>query len=299
MHRKVKTVIAILALTATMVLISACSGQDSREFREISDELQQETASMRVLLDHLQVENQSLSARLSEAEALLARLPLTDLFAHEVSAWPTEDAATEEDSTYEPEPPAEPTSEDYSDEPAEYHAADEPSYTPDTYVPVLAAAAVNIIDMPVVAMSPENYNSWIPFGEIRTWDISRRDSTGYARLSGGILAGRVDANDGEGVLDSVAHTGHRHSVTYSLNSQYSRFRGTITLYWGNNDAQRDYQIVFVGDEERIFESPIITGGSQPIDFDVDVSGINQIRIGRLSPDGGAAIIGIVDAYFIP
>lgn len=300
MHRKTaKTIIAILALTVTLALITACSGQDSRELREISDALQQETANMQLMLSNLQIENQVLSARLSEAEALLVRLLIADPALMD----PTLDTTAEAEPTpdvyvpAEPEPQADPTEPTpYDDFATDYNETDAP-HEPTEDIP--ATAAINIMDMPIIATSPAAYNSWIPFGEIRTWDATRRDAAGYARLSGGILAGRVDTTDVEGVLDSVIHSGHRHSVTYLLDSQFTRFTGTITLYWGNIDASRDYQIVFVGDEERIFESSIISGGTLPFEFDVDVTGINELRIGRLSPDGGAAIIGIVDAYFIP
>ena len=149
---------------------------------------------------------------------------------------------------------------------------------------------------------PANENGWIEDGELRFWDTGRQqDNEGNLHASGGIFAG----NSGH-ILNEIARNwsvAHEHSVTYLLNADYSRFTGIIALSWDSRDTQDNYEIRFwnVDDSSIIYTSPVITGGTRPISFDIDVTGIEQLRIERLSPseewNHGLAEIGILDARF--
>ena len=149
---------------------------------------------------------------------------------------------------------------------------------------------------------PAHENGWIEDGELRFWDTGRQqDNEGTLHASGGIFAG--NSGHVRNWRERTWSVAHEHSVTYLLNADYSRFTGIIALSWDSRDTQDSYEIRFwnVDDSSIIYTSPVITGGTRPISFDIDVTGIEQLRIERLSPaeewDNGLAEIGILDARF--
>ena len=170
-----------------------------------------------------------------------------------------------------------------------------PAPTP-TPSPLPEPTPSNLANMDYFTLSPAAHeNSWTSHnGDVLTWGTARQDNTGKIYANGGILSGRST-----GLLDSPS-IGDGHSITYLLNANYSTFTGYIALAWESRDTQRNYQIRFWNADNDIilYESPIISGGTLPIDFGIiDVSGITQFRIERLSPERGLSQIGIVDANF--
>ena len=123
-------------------------------------------------------------------------------------------------------------------------------------------------------------NGWIRSG---TWERNRLDNAGNAH-TGGIFSGTIDRHNDNG-----------HSITYLINGEYTSFTGTIALSRDSRDAQREYSIHIYADNVRVFSTPTMTGGVAPIFFDIDVTGVEQIRIVRTAT--GSAEIGILSAGF--
>ena len=126
-------------------------------------------------------------------------------------------------------------------------------------------------------------NAWmsnIGAGRVRTWDSTRQDNAGNSHLHGGILS-LGDVNES--------------SVTYLLNGEFSRFEGVIALSWNSRAITGELQIRSWGDDNVLFTSPSFTGGTLPSSFDINVSGIQQLRIERISPNREGGEIGVVNA----
>jgi len=151
-------------------------------------------------------------------------------------------------------------------------------------------------------------NGWLlNNGNKRIVSETWQDNTGSTHLNGGIIAGNYGisetntnwTNGGSANANgrsSAQNRANGHTIAYLLNGNYHRFTGTIALNWNSRDAQRNYMIRVWGDSYRIlYESPIISGGTLPFSFDIDVRGVNQVRIERIA-DGNAAIA-IVNAGF--
>ena len=139
-------------------------------------------------------------------------------------------------------------------------------------------------DMEPVDYSPaKSSNGWAR----NNWSVVKKDNEGGTYEHGGIYAG--DGATFFGNLD------HEHSVTYELNANYKKFKGTIALSYESRDAERSYCIQFYGDGNLLYQSPIVTGGISPLIFDIDVSGVRQLKIVRVAD--GVGQVGIVNAAF--
>jgi hypothetical protein len=71
---------------------------------------------------------------------------------------------------------------------------------------------------------------------------------------------------------------------YNINQKYSRFKGAFALYYDykNTDTQAIYKIY--GDDTLLFQSPVITKGAYPAQFDIDVTGVVQLKIQKTGGD---------------
>lgn len=74
-------------------------------------------------------------------------------------------------------------------------------------------------------------------------------------------------------------------VVYKTNAYFR----TLTGYFGSDDIENRAghwnQLIIYGDEKKIYESPKISSGDDPILVDVDITGMNQIKIYFNSPNG--------------
>lgn len=84
-------------------------------------------------------------------------------------------------------------------------------------------------------------------------------------------------NLGNEHLHSIRGFGSSCSVTYKLNSQYSRLTG---LYYQNyNDRSSDYKTILVisGDGRELWRGTV-GGGIEPIPFDIDITGVLELTL---------------------
>lgn len=123
-------------------------------------------------------------------------------------------------------------------------------------------------------------NGWVRGGN---WGRNVLDNAGNAH-NGAIFAGTYNRHQDNG-----------HSITFLINGEYTSFTGVIALSRESRDAQLDYCIHIYADDVRVLHTPNITGGVPPISFDIDVTGVEQIRIVRVAQ--GRAEVGIFGAGF--
>ena len=168
-----------------------------------------------------------------------------------------------------------------------------PTPTPiPTPTPTPAPLPTNLTQMDFFTASPvQGQNRWFEWSS--TLQASTISNTGATWQDN---AGNTYANGGILSRGQWAHfnpiTGNGHSVTFLLNSRYTRFTGTIALSWVSRDNQHHYYIRIFGDDRELFTSQRITGGVLSIPFDVDVRGVTQLRIERLAT--GTAELGVMN-----
>lgn len=73
-------------------------------------------------------------------------------------------------------------------------------------------------------------------------------------------------------------SGHYYSGTYLLNMKYSRLKGNVSLLDRDKNTSEKLCLNIYGDNKLLYTSAVITAGAYPQDFDVDVSGVVQLRL---------------------
>lgn len=68
------------------------------------------------------------------------------------------------------------------------------------------------------------------------------------------------------------------NVSYLLDYKYSKFGGTFYLSKNDKSTEYGYRLLVYGDGKVIYHSKMITAGSKPIDFNVNVSNVSTMKI---------------------
>ena len=76
-------------------------------------------------------------------------------------------------------------------------------------------------------------------------------------------------NDGSGSEDTT--------VTYKLNGRYSRLTGVYFLPFSDRDTTTTYAAALYADGEQVW-SGSVTGGVEPISIDVDLTGVQELKL---------------------
>jgi len=85
---------------------------------------------------------------------------------------------------------------------------------------------------------------------------------------------------------------------YVINKKYSKINGKFVLSFDSKDTAYKATLKLYGDGKLLYTSPELTGGVPPIDFDVDISGVEILRIAisNNSPFGISNVnYGLIDA----
>ena len=90
---------------------------------------------------------------------------------------------------------------------------------------------------------------------------------------------------------NVSYGGYQ---VYLINQKYTHFKGTIALSEKWKSSTGSAMIKIYGDDKLLYMSPEMTKGVYPEDFDIDVSGVVQIKIewGDDSPSTGIIFAGL-------
>ena len=102
------------------------------------------------------------------------------------------------------------------------------------------------------------------------------DEMDYLNMNGGIHTGIEIDNTG---------VSHEHSIDlyggficYLLNGKYNTFTGKMALNSDSRSTNGNYWYEIYGDESLLYTSQKFTAGVLPIDFSIDVSNINVLKI---------------------
>lgn len=66
--------------------------------------------------------------------------------------------------------------------------------------------------------------------------------------------------------------------TYYINGMYRKMKGRYVLNYESRDTKTENGFKVYGDGKLIYSSPVMTGGVHPIDFEIDLAGVLELRI---------------------
>lgn len=66
--------------------------------------------------------------------------------------------------------------------------------------------------------------------------------------------------------------------TYYINGKYSRMKGKYILKYDDRDSKQENRFKVYGDGNLIYNSPSMTGGVHPIDFEIDLTGVLELKV---------------------
>ncbi len=72
--------------------------------------------------------------------------------------------------------------------------------------------------------------------------------------------------------------------SYLINGQYSQMKGRYILSYDRRSTNEKDRFRVYGDGQLLYESPAMTSGVRPVDFDIDLTGVLELKveISRLS-----------------
>lgn len=81
----------------------------------------------------------------------------------------------------------------------------------------------------------------------------------------------------------------RCSITYYLNGEYTKLSGLWTILQDNRDTEEKSKFSIYADGNIIYESSIITSGSTPEEFEIDIDNCSKLTITFEKGDGSAEL----------
>ncbi|MCF6464910.1 NPCBM/NEW2 domain-containing protein [Clostridium sp. Cult2] len=66
--------------------------------------------------------------------------------------------------------------------------------------------------------------------------------------------------------------------TYYVNGMYSKIKGKYALSYKNRNTTVESRLKIYGDDKLLYNSPVMTGGVKPIDFEVDLTGVLELKL---------------------
>lgn len=72
--------------------------------------------------------------------------------------------------------------------------------------------------------------------------------------------------------------------TYYINGMYSKMKGKYILGYNHRDSKDENRFKVYGDGNLIYNSSNMSGGVHPIDFDIDLTGVLELKIEFTRPN---------------
>ena len=66
--------------------------------------------------------------------------------------------------------------------------------------------------------------------------------------------------------------------TYLLTEDYSTFSGTLFIDYDDRDSPSTVNVRIYGDGVLLYDSPVLTKGVRPVDFSVNIQGVDELKI---------------------
>ena len=151
-------------------------------------------------------------------------------------------------------------------------------YDGTTYLPVRKISEA--LDKPV-AWDGKTKSVYIGKHESSTPAVMLADMECFYEEDYGFSRGRsIKDNRGNSYHDAVrlfgGLSGDETAEEYKINGKYRKMKGKLTLE--SKTARKSSWIKIYGDGKLLYTSPDVKGGSEPVDFEVDLTGVLTLRI---------------------
>jgi len=98
------------------------------------------------------------------------------------------------------------------------------------------------------------------------------------------VTGEAQANTADYLQDCMviyeyAYSSNAYTRDYLINNEYKKISGTVFLGFNSRATKSKWNFQIWGDGKLIYTSKLITGGSMPEKFNVDISGVKVLKIG--------------------
>jgi len=97
-------------------------------------------------------------------------------------------------------------------------------------------------------------------------------------------------NLGNTYTEGLTHYGSTASRDYILDGKYSRMRGTFILRYRSRSTSGKYMLKIYGDDKLLYSFSEMTAGVRPVEFEVDLTGVLQMRIEMSTGNNAHALI---------
>lgn len=148
---------------------------------------------------------------------------------------------------------------------------------------VPSATSANLMDMNYFYREGEQGPRWDV-----NWDSIRK-----------VYTTGIKDNVGNMYYDGFAFTNWCSSgfYVYNIDQKYKAFKGIIALTEADKDTSYLLMVKIYGDNKLLYTSPRMTKGSYPVKFDVNVTGVNQLKIEKVSDNHrSTGILSGLDLY---
>lgn len=156
------------------------------------------------------------------------------------------------------------------------------TYKGTTYLPVRAVSNMLGIDV-----EWDGANNTVLLGENDYTPRTRLTDLAYYNKSNntdGFKFRRVDTakdNLGNEYIDPMRimrSCQTKYWESYMLTEDYSTFSGTLFIDYEDRSSRTTCSVRVYGDGELLYSSPTMTAGVQPVDFSVDISGVDELKL---------------------
>lgn len=100
----------------------------------------------------------------------------------------------------------------------------------------------------------------------------------------------VKDNLGETYSYGLSANGYGSVESYNLNGNYAKISGSLVVDYENRNREDEDYLVIYGDDAVLYTSPCMKSGIEPIEFSVDVTAVNKLKIKMI----GSKMIRLVD-----
>ena len=105
----------------------------------------------------------------------------------------------------------------------------------------------------------------------------------------------IDVKDNLGNIYDNGISGISYSSqwqTYFINGKYRKMKGSFILAYGARSTTYENKFKVYGDGKLIFNSPVMTGGVHPANFEIDLTGVLELKIEIYNDDAYLANTGL-------
>jgi len=127
-----------------------------------------------------------------------------------------------------------------------------------------------VIDESMVWLNDLDYFNYQESSSASSWQVCDNDS--FKDSTGNFCSRAIN------IGFYATYTGDWAYTDYLINKKYSKIQGKFTLSYNSRSSTFNGYLKIYGDNKLLYTSAVMKGGVLPIDFDVDITGVEKLRL---------------------